>query len=154
MIAEAGAEVEEAEGFGEVVFDGVVLVDAEGVAVGQAARVVGRDARAGFARAGEGRVGAEGHEVEGAEADGEVNGVAAGADGGDDVAEEAGAVLEGAAVGPGAGEGAEEFVEEVAVAVFDVHEVGADVPSDAGGGRVVFDEAREVAVGPDLVRRS
>ena len=59
---------------------------------------VGGHARPGLPRQGEQRVGVEGDEVEGTQPDAQLDLVPAGADGGDDVAQQAGAVLEGAAV--------------------------------------------------------
>ena len=137
--AEVGAFADEADGFTEVGFDRVVLVYAECVFVGTAVREIFRDAGAGFAGRGKGGVGTEGDEVESAEADAEVDFVSAGADAGDDFAEEAGAIFEGAAVFAGAGVGAEEFVQEVAVAMFDVDEIGAGFGGEGGGGYVILD---------------
>ena len=108
---------------------------------GKTAVVIGGGGFAGteFAGRGEGGVGTEGDEIESAEADAEVDLVSAGANAGDDFAEEAGAVFERAAVRSGAGVGAEEFVQEVTVAMFDVDEIGAGFGGEGGGLNVSFD---------------
>lgn len=107
------------------------------------------NAGAGFAGRGEGGIGTEGDEIESAEADAEVDFVSARANAGDDFAQEARAVFEGAAVLAGASVGAEEFVEEVAVAMFDVDEIGAGFGGEGGCFNIGFDQLLEFVVRED-----
>ena len=110
-----------------------------------------RDAGAEFTRHAERRVWSEGHHVEQAQAHADVDGVAVGSDAGDDVAQNAGAVLERATELARTAVGAEEFVQEVAVAVLDVDEVGAAVTGHAGGLHVAADQLLDVGIGQDLI---
>ena len=112
-----------------------------------------RDAWAELARLAEGRIRTERDHVEQAQADTDIDRVTVGADAGDDVAQDAGAVLERAAELARTRVGAEEFMQEVAVAMLDVHEVGPAVPGHAGGLDVAADQLLDVGVGQHLVVR-
>src|SRR5258706_10211440 len=68
-----------------------------------------------------------GDEIEGAEADAEIDGIATGANAGDDFAENSRPILEAAAIFAGPSKRAQEFVEQVAVAVFAIDELGPHV---------------------------
>ena len=63
-----------------------------------------------------------------------------GADGGDDIAGQAGAVLVAAAERAGTAAGAEQFAEQVAVALLDVDEVEANATGHPGGRDVGVDQ--------------
>ena len=53
-----------------------------------------------------------------------------------------------------AAEGAEKLVEQIAVAMFDVDEVRADVGGDSCGSHVFLDQASDLGIGDDLRGRS
>ena len=127
----------------------VLRVDTEGIAIRKAMGEILGNAGAEFAGLGEGRIGLEGDEIESAEAHADVDGVAAGANASDDFAEDAGAIFERAAIFSGAGEGAEEFVEEVAVAMFDIDEICANVRGDRGRFNIAADEFLNISVGEE-----
>ena len=141
--SELAAQPCELEGLAQVVFERVVNVHSEGVLIRQAAGKVFRDAGAGLCRRGKRRVGTERDDIECAQAHGQINRVAVGANGRDDLAEDACAVLEGAAVFSRTSAGAQKLVEQIAVAVFDVNKIGADVPGDPGRANVVLNEPFE-----------
>ena len=61
-----------------------------------------------------------------------------------DFAQQTRAVLERAAVRPGPRVGAEKFMQQVAVAMLDVDEIGADLRRDLGRGDVVVDQPAQL----------
>src|SRR5690606_2902839 len=86
-----------------------------------------------------------------AQANGDIDGIAVGADAVDDFAEETGAILKRPAVPARPFVSAEELVEEVAMAMLDVHEVGPGIPCDARRPHVLADQIVEFSVAEDLV---
>ena len=92
-----------------------------------------------------------GNFIEEAEAHAELDGVLIGADARDDFAEDAGAVLKAAAVFAGAGVCAEEFVEQVTVAVFEIYEISSDFPGDSCGADEVGDQRFHFGIGKHLI---
>ena len=66
-----------------------------------------------------------------------------------DFAQNAGAIFEGTAERAGARVCAEEFVEEITVAMFDIDEIGADIRRDPRGIDIGFDELFDIGVGQE-----
>src|SRR5262249_23287604 len=77
--------------------------------------------------------------------------VSAGADPGDDLAQNSRPILERSAVLPRPGKRAQELVKQITVAVFDIHEIRACIPRDSCALNVMFNQPLDVAVGPDLL---
>src|SRR5690348_18435892 len=131
------------ERFLQVRFQGICLVDAKSVAVRQTMREVLGDAWARFSRLRSGGVRLKGREVKGAEPNGNLDGVTVGTNAGHDLAQDPGAIFERTAIGPGPREGAQKLMQQIAVTMLDIHEIGADVPGNAGGPHVILDQARD-----------
>src|SRR5438128_1224245 len=106
------------------------------------------NSRTELARLRQGGVGLERHQVKGAQAHGQFNFVPAGANAGNDVTEDARSVLERAAVFARPGEGAEELVEQITVAVLDVHEISPNIPGDFCRSDVILDQVLNRLIRP------
>jgi len=124
------AELQERKRLREVILGGILLVRAEGIAVRQAAGGIVGHTSTGLSGLRQRGVGFEGHEIKSAQPDTKSNLVSTRADGSNDFMHQAGAVLERAAAFAGLREGAEKFTQEVAVAMLDIHEIGARIPGD------------------------
>ncbi len=144
-------ELEELECLGQIGLHGIILVDAKLIFVRQELREILGHAGTEFAGFGEFGIRLERDDVERAEAHAETELRGDGADCGGDFADEAGAVLERAAVLTRAGECAEEFMQQVAVAMLDVDEIGAAIGGDLRGLGVVLDETFQVVIGQNLL---
>ena len=148
--AELRAQLRELKRLREVNLRRVALAHAEAVAVRQAVRVLLRDAGAELAGHGQCRVRAMRHLVKAAQAHAELDGIPTRADARDDVAQDARAVLEAAAELAGPRVRAEELVQQIAVAMLQVHEVRAHVPRELRRADEVLDEPLNLVVGEDL----
>ncbi len=135
--AKLGAEARELQGFGQIVFQRILLIDAEGVAI-RHGKII-RHARPRLARLGARRIGFERHGVEGAQAHAKIDLVAVSADAFDDLAQDAGAIGEGASVRAGPGESAQKFVQQIAVAMFDIDKIRPHLPGDSGRPHIIAD---------------
>ena len=141
-------EFNELECFGEVVFEWIILVRAERVGIRQR-KIIG-NAGAEFAGVGARWIGFERHGVVGAEADGDFDFVSVGANALDDFAQNARAIGEGAAVFAGTGEGAEKFVQQITVAMLDVHKIRAAIARHSRRAHVAFDQFPDLSICENL----
>ncbi len=144
-------ELDELTRIGLVRLDRVVLVGAEPVGVGQVLLEGSGDTGAQSSAIALIGIRLEGDEVEGAEANTDIEVGMVRPDAGHDLAKKARPIFEGAAIRSGAGEAAQELVAQVAVTVLDVHELIAEVGRHIGRPDVVVDQPLDLVVGQDRV---
>src|SRR5439155_24387718 len=148
--AQSRAQLRKLEGLGEIIFDGIVLAYAKAIAVGQAVGESFRYAGTGFTGLRQRRIGLERHEIEGAQAHADFDPISARANARDNFAEDARAVLERSAEPARPRARAEKLVQQVAVAMFDIDKVGANIPGNLCRGDVTLDEMLDFAIGEHL----
>ncbi len=130
--AHAFEHSEELRRLGQIILDGVVLVHAETILIWQAMRKILRRARAELARFGKFRVWFERDKIKRAEAHADFQSRGFGANAGHDFPKHSRAVFQRAAIRPRPRVRSQQLVQQIAVAMFDVHEIRADFSRDFG----------------------
>src|SRR5437868_1521707 len=106
------------------------------------------------ARLREGRVRSVRDKIKRAESNGKVDRVFIGANARDDLTQNSRSIFKTSSVSPRARVRAEKFVQQVTVAMFDVHKIRARLPGNARGANVIFDEFIDLRVRENLrIRR-
>ena len=128
----------------------MLLIHTETILIRQAVRKILGNARTQLARLRKRRVRFKRYEVKSTEPHAELDPVAARPNASDDFAKDAGAVFKRAAVFAGPRVRPEKLVQQVAVTMFEVHEVGAHVPCNLRRRDVAFDQPLDFIVGKNL----
>ena len=145
------AQRDERVRLGEINLGRVALVHAEAVAIRQARGEILRDARPELARLRAVGVGTMRNHVEQAETNAEIDRVPAGANARHDLPQHTGAVFKTAAVFSGPRVRAKKLVQQITVAVLEIHEIRAYFPGDARRAHVVGDEFLHLRVAQHLI---
>jgi hypothetical protein len=141
-----GAEVKELKRFSQIVLSWIMQIRSKTIEIRQAVGEIFRNAGTQLARLREAGIRPEGNEVESTKAHCQVDSISTGADGLDDVAKDAGSIFEGAAVFSWSDFSAEEFVQQVAVAMLNINKVRSDFRGDSGGSHVVLDQSLDLSI--------
>ena len=136
------AELQKPHRFSQVHFEGIVGIHPERVPVWKVRAKINRDPSGALAWR---RVG-EGNEIEGGEADGQVQARHIPPDGRADLAQEAGPVLQASPVRSGPRVVGGELVAQGPVAVLDIHEVEPDLGRELGRGHVILHQVSQLRI--------
>src|SRR6185436_17412014 len=145
------AEVHKPAWLSQIVIGWLFRPHAKAVAIRQTTGIVLRNTWAGTTRLRLGRIRPKRNKIESAQPDSNVDGISAGADPGNDLAQDARTVVEATSVWARASVGAEKFVQQIAMTMLDVDEIRSRSASDGRGAHVTNNQLANLFVCEYLV---